>query len=164
MIALPKRSRPNINADINIVPYIDVMLVLLVIFMMTTPIIEQGVEVNLPQAPGVVVEFDLDQARTVISIDPDGKYYINSSIDPGIIEPGETEAVSLKIIVNQVLARLELWPDSTVYVRGDLASQHDAFIQLVAALGYFSVETTLEAKTDLIWVEKLGIMVENVNY
>ena len=48
MIALPKRSRPATNADINIVPYIDVMLVLLVIFMMTTPIIEQGVEVDLP--------------------------------------------------------------------------------------------------------------------
>ena len=41
MIELPKRARPDTNADINIVPYIDVMLVLLVIFMMTTPIIEQ---------------------------------------------------------------------------------------------------------------------------
>ena len=51
MIELPKRSRPDIHADINIVPYIDVMLVLLVIFMMTTPIIEQGVEVDLPSAP-----------------------------------------------------------------------------------------------------------------
>ena len=48
MIALPKRARPDTNADINIVPYIDVMLVLLVIFMMTTPIIEQGIEVDLP--------------------------------------------------------------------------------------------------------------------
>ena len=47
MIELPKRSRPDIHADINIVPYIDVMLVLLVIFMMTTPIIEQGVELSL---------------------------------------------------------------------------------------------------------------------
>ena len=44
MIELPKRARPDTNADINIVPYIDVMLVLLVIFMMTTPIIEQGME------------------------------------------------------------------------------------------------------------------------
>ena len=46
MIELPKRARPATNADINIVPYIDVMLVLLVIFMMTTPIIEQGIEEN----------------------------------------------------------------------------------------------------------------------
>ncbi len=94
MIELPKRSRPATNADINIVPYIDVMLVLLVIFMMTTPIIEQGVEVDLPKAPGVIVELDPNQTRTVISIDKSGKYYINSSMDPGILEADETEALS----------------------------------------------------------------------
>ena len=65
MIALPKRARPDTNADINIVPYIDVMLVLLVIFMMTTPIIEQGIEVDLPQAPATMVEYE-DQQPTVI--------------------------------------------------------------------------------------------------
>ncbi len=57
MIELPKRARPATNADINIVPYIDVMLVLLVIFMMTTPIIEQGVEVDLHEAPATMVEY-----------------------------------------------------------------------------------------------------------
>ena len=164
MIALPKRSRPNINADINIVPYIDVMLVLLVIFMMTTPIIEQGVEVNLPQAPGVMVDIDPDQEQTVISIDKDGKYYINASMDPGVEETDETEAVSLRKIVNLVIIRKEIYPNMKVYVRGDLASDHDDYIQLVAALAYFSVETALEANTDLIWVEELGMMVENVNY
>ncbi len=164
MIELPKRSRPDIHADINIVPYIDVMLVLLVIFMMTTPIIEQGVEVDLPKAPGVIVDIDPDQPRTVISIDKDGKYYINSSIDPGIIESDETEAVSLKIIVNQVLARKELYKNMKVYVRGDLASQHDDIIQLIGALGHFSVKAAIEGNTDLIWVEELGVMVENVNY
>ena len=77
MIALPKRSRPNINADINIVPYIDVMLVLLVIFMMTTPIIEQGVEVDLPPAESKTVEYQ-EQQPSIISITEDGTYYINS--------------------------------------------------------------------------------------
>ncbi len=76
MIELPSRSRPNVNADINIVPYIDVMLVLLVIFMMTTPIIEQGVEVDLPQAEASMVEYTKDQP-TVITIDRQGDYYIN---------------------------------------------------------------------------------------
>ena len=61
MIELPKRARPETNADINIVPYIDVMLVLLVIFMMTTPIIEQGVEVDLPEAPATMVEYEEQQ-------------------------------------------------------------------------------------------------------
>ena len=50
MMELPQRHRPSVDAHINIVPYIDVMLVLLVIFMMTTPIIEQGIEVDLPTA------------------------------------------------------------------------------------------------------------------
>ena len=71
MIALPKRSRPNINADINIVPYIDVMLVLLVIFMMTTPIIEQGVEVDLPpEGPAkMYLNILMEQQPTIITID-----------------------------------------------------------------------------------------------
>ena len=75
MIELPKRSRPDIHADINIVPYIDVMLVLLVIFMMTTPIIEQGVEVDLPSAQANVVDYQ-DQTPSVISVDAEGNYFI----------------------------------------------------------------------------------------
>ena len=164
MIELPRRSRPATNADINIVPYIDVMLVLLVIFMMTTPIIEQGVEVDLPQAPGVVVEIDLDQPRTVISIDKDGKYYINSTMDPGIIEPVETEAVSLQVVVNQVFARREIWPDMKIYVRGDLASDHDDLIQLIGQLGHYSIKASIEMPEVDYWIDDLGVMVENVNY
>ena len=78
MIELPKRSRPDIHADINIVPYIDVMLVLLVIFMMTTPIIEQGVEVDLPSAPATVLLIIVDQRLQSFQLDVDGNYYINS--------------------------------------------------------------------------------------
>ena len=164
MIELPKRSRPDIRADINIVPYIDVMLVLLVIFMMTTPIIEQGVEVDLPSAPGVLVDIDPDQIRTVISIDKDGKFYINSSMDPGIIDSEETAEKTLKTIVNEVLVRLDMYPNMKVYVRGDKATEHDYIIQLIAALGYFSVQASLEGNTDMEWVDELGIMVDNVNY
>ena len=70
MIELPKRSRPDIHADINIVPYIDVMLVLLVIFMMTTPIIQQGMEVNLPQGPAEPMDLSGSSDQPiVISVD-----------------------------------------------------------------------------------------------
>ena len=166
MIELPRRSRPATNADINIVPYIDVMLVLLVIFMMTTPIIEQGVDVDLPKAPGVVVELDPDEPRTVISIDKDGNYYINSAMDPGVEEPGRTEAVSLEVIVNQVFARREIWPNMKVYVRGDLASSHDNLINLIAQLGHHSIQASIALPADVMadWLEELGILVENVNY
>ena len=68
MIALPKRARPATNADINIVPYIDVMLVLLVIFMMTTPIIEQGMEIDLPEGPTEPLNFSDGPQPTVISV------------------------------------------------------------------------------------------------
>ena len=163
MIALPKRARPATNADINIVPYIDVMLVLLVIFMMTTPIIEQGVEVDLPKAPGVIVELDPNQMRTVISIDKDGNYYINSSLDPGVEEPDPIKAVSIKVIANTVIARRGIYPDMKVYVRQDEETSHYSMIQLISALGYFAIQTSLEQDTELEWVEELGIMVENVN-
>ena len=149
MIELPKRTRPATNADINIVPYIDVMLVLLVIFMMTTPIIEQGIEVDLPEAPATMVEYE-DQQPTVITIDKDGNYYINSMMDPGIEDPGTTEVVSLNIVVNQVLARREIWPDMQVFVRGDVDADFGKVLGVIAELEYKGIE-------------KLGFMTENPN-
>ena len=99
MIALPSRARPKVNAEINIVPYIDVMLVLLVIFMMTTPIIEQGVEVDLPQADAKMVDY-AEQQPTVITIDKQGEYYINSLHDVASAEMDEGENVSLSVAVD----------------------------------------------------------------
>ena len=139
MIELPKRARPATNADINIVPYIDVMLVLLVIFMMTTPIIEQGVEVDLPEAPATMVEYE-DQQPTVITIDKDGNYYINSMMDPGIEDPGNTKMVSLNVVVNQVLARREIWPDMQVFVRGDVDADYGKVLGVIAELEYKGIE------------------------
>ncbi len=149
MIELPKRARPATNADINIVPYIDVMLVLLVIFMMTTPIIEQGVEVDLPEAPATMVEYE-DQQPTVITIDKDGNYYINSMMDPGIEDPGNTKMVSLNVVVNQVLARREIWPDMQVFVRGDVDADYGKVLGVIAELEYKGIE-------------KLGFMTQNPN-
>ena len=149
MIELPKRARPSTNADINIVPYIDVMLVLLVIFMMTTPIIEQGVEVDLPEAPATMVEYE-DQQPTVITIDKDGNYYINSMMDPGIEDPGNTKMVSLNVVVNQVLARREIWPDMQVFVRGDVDADYGTVLGVIAELEYKGIE-------------KLGFMTQNPN-
>ena len=149
MIELPKRARPDTNADINIVPYIDVMLVLLVIFMMTTPIIEQGIEVDLPQAPATMVEYE-DQQPTVITIDKDGNYYINSMMDPGIEDPGNTKMVSLNVVVNQVLARREIWPDMQVFVRGDVDADYGTVLGVIAELEYKGIE-------------KLGFMTQNPN-
>ena len=149
MIELPSRSRPNVNADINIVPYIDVMLVLLVIFMMTTPIIEQGVEVELPQTDANIVEYTKDQP-TVITIDKQGDYYINSLEDATAEMTEEGEKVSINIAVNRVIARLQIWPEMKVFVRGDKSVDYGSVVELMALLQQNGVD-------------KVGIVTENPN-
>jgi len=149
MIELPRRSRPNVNADINIVPYIDVMLVLLVIFMMTTPIIEQGVEVDLPQTDANMVEYTKDQP-TVITIDKQGDYFINSLQDATAELTEEGERVSINVAVNRVIARLQIWPEMKVFVRGDKNIDYGRVVELMALLQQNGVD-------------KGGLVTENPN-
>jgi biopolymer transport protein TolR len=120
MIELPRRSRPDIHADINIVPYIDVMLVLLVIFMMTTPIIQQGMEVNLPQGPAEPMDLtgSADQP-IVISVDKNNNFYLSSVNDAGLKDVDESEAVDLKILINQVFAYYKEYPNSKIVMQAD---------------------------------------------
>jgi len=134
MIALPKRSRPDINADINIVPYIDVMLVLLVIFMMTTPIIEQGMEVKLPEGPANVLDYSDGPQPTVITIDSKNRYFINSLVEINNKNTGDIEPVSLTIIVNQVVARMNVYPDMAVVLRGDKSADYGILYSLMLQL------------------------------
>tara|TARA_B110000914_G_C15476544_1_gene453401 strand:- start:1004 stop:1453 length:450 start_codon:yes stop_codon:yes gene_type:complete len=139
MIALPSRSRPKVNAEINIVPYIDVMLVLLVVFMMTTPIIEQGVEVDLPQAQANMVDY-AEQQPTVISIDRQGDYYINSLHDTASADLDEGEKVSISVAVGRVMARLDAYPQMKVFVRGDKDVNYGRVVQLMALLQQSGVD------------------------
>tara|TARA_B100000929_G_scaffold23471_1_gene17586 strand:- start:573 stop:1025 length:453 start_codon:yes stop_codon:yes gene_type:complete len=134
MIALPKRSRPNINADINIVPYIDVMLVLLVIFMMTTPIIEQGMEVKLPEGPANVLDYSDGPQPTVITIDSKNRYFINSLVEINNENTDDIEPVSLTVIVNQVVARMNVYPDMAVVLRGDKSADYGILYSLMLQL------------------------------
>ena len=147
MIELPRRSRPDINADINIVPYIDVMLVLLVIFMMTTPIIEQGVEVDLPSAPASVVDYQ-EQQPSIISIDSDGNYFINSMTSDGI---EDLEPVSLSVAISQILARKEIYPEMQVFVKGDKKVAYEKVIEMIAILKQYGK------------IDKIGFMTDNPN-
>ena len=68
-------NRKKLNAEINVVPYIDVMLVLLIIFMVLSPLLIQGIEVNLPQTDKT--KMSVSSEPLVISIDRDGAYYVN---------------------------------------------------------------------------------------
>ena len=69
----------RLMGEINVVPYIDVMLVLLIIFMITAPLLTQGVQVELPDADAQPIDPDLlrDREPLVLSVDRDGRYYLN---------------------------------------------------------------------------------------
>ena len=77
MAANPKRRK--LMGEINVVPYIDVMLVLLIIFMITAPLLTQGVQVELPDANAQPIDPELlkDREPLVLSVDRDGRYYLN---------------------------------------------------------------------------------------
>jgi len=112
MGALTKKRK--LIAEINVVPYIDVMLVLLIIFMVTAPLLTQGIKVDLPQAGAEPIEDVPNQPPLVVSVDAEGNLYINVGDD-------EDEPASSKDIVARVAAVLRNRPDTPVLVKADRA-------------------------------------------
>jgi biopolymer transport protein TolR len=109
---MPANShKRRVMAEINVVPYIDVMLVLLIIFMVTAPLLKQGVEVDLPQAPAKALEVDSPEP-IIISVDEEGLSYLNISSTPD-------SALSNAQLVDQVKAALAKQKNRPVMVRGD---------------------------------------------
>lgn len=101
MAANPRRRR--LMGEINVVPYIDVMLVLLIIFMITAPLLTQGVQVELPDADAQPIDPDLLRNREplVLSVDRDGRYYLNIGGD----EDAPIEAAEVARRAGAVLER-----------------------------------------------------------
>jgi biopolymer transport protein TolR len=81
MSNIPSKKRRKQLAEINVVPYIDVMLVLLVIFMVTAPLLSQGVKVDLPNAAAEPISTKMPEP-IIVSIDAQGNYYLNTSAHP----------------------------------------------------------------------------------
>ncbi len=98
-------------SEINVVPYIDVMLVLLIIFMVTAPLLKQGVDVDLPTAPANQLDAESPEP-IVITIDKEGLMYLNIAVNPD----GD---ISAEALVNQVKSALIKAPKRPVMVRGD---------------------------------------------
>lgn len=98
-------------SEINVVPYIDVMLVLLIIFMVTAPLLKQGVEVDLPTAPANPLDAESPEP-IVITVDRQGLMFLNIALKP------ENE-ISEEALVKQVKAALSREPERPVMVRGD---------------------------------------------
>lgn len=107
-------------AQINVTPLVDVMLVLLVIFMVTAPIIQQGVEVQLPQAGGQQVEGS--DTGLVVTVMADGKIYLND------------EVMAFPKLTTVVAANIKENPRKVVYVRGDKGADYGKIVQVISAL------------------------------
>ncbi len=125
-----KKRRPV--AEINVVPYIDVMLVLLVIFMITAPIVQQGVEVDLPQAAAKSMSPD-EAEPVVVSVDRKGDFYLDIGDEPD-------KPIDAQLMVNRVAAVRQLKPNIPVLVRGDRNVGYGKVIDAMVLLQRAGVE------------------------
>jgi biopolymer transport protein TolR len=119
------RGKRKPMSEINVVPYIDVMLVLLIIFMVTAPMLMQGVKVDLPEADADPVE-NQDSEPVIVSIDSTGQLFLNLG--------QEDQVLSLATIKDRVAAVIRRSPDKPVLVWGDRAVPYGEVVTLMAAL------------------------------
>jgi biopolymer transport protein TolR len=119
------RSRRAV-AEINVVPYIDVMLVLLVIFMATAPLLMQGVEVDLPKADSSPVS-DTDAEPLIVSIDAQARLYLN-------LGASDDQALSMETVKQRVATVLKRNPEKAVMVWGDTAVPYGEVVVLMSEL------------------------------
>ncbi len=111
------------NATINVTPLVDVMLVLLVIFMVTAPMMQEGVEVNLPKATAGALKGSSEQV--VVSVDKEGAVYLGSG---NKVEPSEL-GPKLKAIMEKRDPA-----DRKVYIKGDTGVVYGKMIEVMAGL------------------------------
>ena len=119
-----KKRKPM--AEINVVPYIDVMLVLLVVFMVTAPLLMQGVKVELPQAPSKPID-NQDDEPLIVSVKPDGTYYIN-------LGGKQEDAKPLQEVTSMVGKVLRQKPKTPVLVWGDAKVEYGIVVALMSEL------------------------------
>jgi len=120
-----RRQKRRPMADINVVPYIDVMLVLLVIFMITAPMMTQGVDVKLPNASAAPIQ-QTDTDVMIASVDSDGAFYLDIG--------GNQESITLEALQVKVRKVLSQSPNIPVLVRGDKNVSYGAVIGLMVSL------------------------------
>jgi biopolymer transport protein TolR len=113
--------KKKLMSDINVVPYIDVMLVLLIIFMITAPLLKQGVDVQLPQAKSRTVDTK-DQENLVVTVDRQGRYFLDD------------RELSADALGKKASAMIALRPQIQVLVRGDRDVPYGKVVQAMVLL------------------------------
>ncbi len=124
-----RRERRRPMAEINVVPYIDVMLVLLVIFMITTPLLSQGVKVDLPQATAQTLSSAKEPI--VVSVDAQGNYYLNLADNPG--QPIDAITLSNKVSA-ELRSDAQQGQTRQVLVKGDEHVDYGKVMQAMVLL------------------------------
>ena len=124
-----RRQKRKPMSEINVVPMIDVMLVLLVVFMVTAPLMTQGINVELPEADAAPME-DSDDPVLVISIDAEGQYFISLGAEPEEDPP----AVPLEQIGENVAKIMDQNPGVPVYLEADAVIQYGVVMNLMSTL------------------------------
>jgi biopolymer transport protein TolR len=112
-MATPLQKR-KLMSEINVVPYIDVMLVLLVIFMVTAPLLTQGIKVELPKAGAEPIDDVSDQRPVVLSVDASGNLYLDIGDD-------EETPISGAEVVRRVGIVIRNKPETPILVKADRA-------------------------------------------
>ena len=129
-----KHGRRKPMGEINVVPYIDVTLVLLIIFMITTPMLQTGVEVDLPRAESAMVEQKEGEPPIVISIKEQGEFYINT-------DGQNDERIEPEVINDRVAAVLSNKPGTQVLISADKGVDYGTVVTVMAALKNAGVPT-----------------------
>ena len=121
-----QRIKKRPMSEINVVPYIDVMLVLLIIFMVTAPLLSQGVKVDLPQAPSSPLPPN-EKEPVIVNVDKDGNYFINYGED-------QDKPVAADVLLNRVSALLKYQPGIPVLIGGDTNVAYGHVVQVMTLL------------------------------
>lgn len=130
---MAQSSKHRLSADINVVPYIDVMLVLLVIFMVTAPMLTQGVKVDLPSANSEAIE--TKEEPLIVSIKKDGSLYVNLGD-----EKSQKQAKTLKNISSDIAKVIKAKPKTPVLVWGDTAVSYGKVVNVMTELEAAGIE------------------------
>ena len=119
--------RRRMLAEINVVPYIDVMLVLLIIFMVTAPLLTQGIEVDLPEAGAEPIDSEPNEIPIVLSVDRDGRMYLN-------VGDNQDQPLDNRTVVARTAAVLRRAPETPVMVKADTSVAYGSVVNAMVRL------------------------------